>query len=249
MKLKLKLLNACSTAFKALLLLRTLYAKGVREAAAKLAGSSASMKPRKATPLLELFWQLFEASLIRELGLTGSTIGASKVLRADTVVQPAFDSSSALLEAVLREGKSRSSRRIRSCPLRLHPPLCFSIRLPDQPFVDSFVTSYLTSFAASLFPDGHSSLLNEGRLGYCILFLRCRRRPPWALNDLVGRVKDPFTLVESQRKTIPISDADGRVIAVQCRCLLSPPEIQTEAEEAASLLCDLRPKASFTNKL
>ncbi|KAJ3762631.1 hypothetical protein EV360DRAFT_35268 [Lentinula raphanica] len=48
------------------------------------------------------------------------------------------------------------------------------------------------------------------------------------------------------RRTIPISDADGRVTVV----IVYPANktIQTATEEAAALLCELRPQASFTNK-
>ncbi|KAJ3760420.1 hypothetical protein EV360DRAFT_39851 [Lentinula raphanica] len=90
-----------------------------------------------------------------------------------------------------------------------------------------------------------------------------KQRRTWGLQELIGpRAKGAFTLVQAQpgylfvflllyilahsacRKTVPLADADGRVVVI----VVYPTGLQEAAEEAAILLRDLRQKASFTNK-
>ncbi|KAJ3819386.1 hypothetical protein F5880DRAFT_1616504 [Lentinula raphanica] len=185
----------------------------------------------------------FESQLLSDTPSSGNKrgiCGASwqrQGFEGRTATQPAFDFSAALLEAVCREGQGQelNDGLFQPAPTSLRPfphssppsssfasPLSSPLSSPPSPKLRSLPTLPAEETASSTPPNGS------------------RKR----------RMKASSKRNRRKKRRIP-READGfsmnrRVIAV----VVYPANetIQTAAEEAASLLRDLRPQASFTNK-
>ncbi|KAJ3751810.1 hypothetical protein EV360DRAFT_75897 [Lentinula raphanica] len=173
------------------------------------------------------------------------------VLKLLGATQPAFDFSAALLEAVCREGQGQelNDGLFQPAPTSLRPfphssppsssfasPLSSPLSSPPSPKLRSLPTLPAEETASSTPPNGS----RKRRMKASSKRNRRKKR-------CIPREADGFSMIKAQPgRSIPISDVDRRVIAV----VVYPANetIQTAAEEAASLLRDLRPQASFTNK-